>query len=167
MVYDTTKSDLNDTVWDPWFSLPTIDSKLRSVKSDTYMCDCDGSDIFLNLMLHPEIRSHAGVDLTHFYPEELVKSNRWVKARWEKMMMVYSPLPYFVAKDLLIVEIITKCCRFDFEKVYQWKDVTLNLPGMINYDPTLPYVYKAGEDGSITADIYFYIDDGSPTADNT
>ena len=31
MVYDTTKSGLNNTVWDPWFSLSTIDSKLRSV----------------------------------------------------------------------------------------------------------------------------------------
>ena len=86
-----------------------------------------------------------------------MKSSKSVKARWERMMMGYSPLPYFVAKYLLIVEIITKGCRFDFEKVYLWKNVILNLPGMINYDPTLPYVYKAGENGSIAADIYIFI----------
>ena len=38
MVYDATKSYLNDAVWDPWLSLPTIDLKLRSVKAGTYIC---------------------------------------------------------------------------------------------------------------------------------
>ena len=167
MVYDATKSGLNDAVWAPWFSLPTIDTKLRSVKAGTYMCDCDVGEMFLNFMLHPEIRAHAGVDLTQLYSEELMKKSRTVKARWERMMMGFSPSPYFVTKDMLFVERIAKGCRFDEDNVYRWKEVILNLPGMISYDTTLPWVYKAREDGSIAADIYFYIDDGSPTADTT
>lgn len=35
MVYDATKSGLNEAVWVPWFSLPTIDCQLRDVESDT------------------------------------------------------------------------------------------------------------------------------------
>ena len=121
--------------------------------------------MFLNFMLHPEIRSHTGVDLTQFYPEELVNKSRSVKARWERMMMGFSPSPYFVTKDMLFVERIAKGCRVDEDNVYRLKKVIFNLPGMDSYATTLPWVYKAREDGSIAADIYFYIDDGSPTAD--
>ena len=35
MIYDATKSGLNEAVWVPWFSLPTIDCQLRDVESDT------------------------------------------------------------------------------------------------------------------------------------
>ena len=66
MVNDATKSGLNEIVWIPWFSLLTIDSELRVVKSDTYMYDFAVGEIILNFMLHPEIRSHVGVDSTHF-----------------------------------------------------------------------------------------------------
>lgn len=41
MVYDTTKSGLNDTVWTPWFTLQTIEAELRLIDSGTYMADCD------------------------------------------------------------------------------------------------------------------------------
>ena len=41
MMYDETKSGLNELVWAPWFSLPTIESKLRTMKASTFMCDCD------------------------------------------------------------------------------------------------------------------------------
>ena len=51
MVYNATKSDLNETEWDPWFSLPTINSELRTVKAGQFMCDCDVGELFLNFML--------------------------------------------------------------------------------------------------------------------
>ena len=101
------------------------------------MCDCDVGEMFLNFMLHPDIRSHAWVDETNFYPEELVNKSRSVKDRWERMMMGYSPSPYVVTKDILIVENITKGCRFNGDNVYRWKKVIFNLPGMESCDPTL------------------------------
>ena len=51
MVYNATKSDLNETDWDLWFSLPTINSELRTVKAGQFMCDCDDGELFLNFML--------------------------------------------------------------------------------------------------------------------
>ena len=31
------------------------------------MCDCDVDKMFLNFIMHPEIRAHTGVDLAHFF----------------------------------------------------------------------------------------------------
>ena len=45
MVYNATKSDLNDSVYVPSFSIPTVDIYLRSVKAGTYMSDCDVDEI--------------------------------------------------------------------------------------------------------------------------
>ena len=129
------------------------------------MCDCDVGEMFLNFIMHPDIRAHAWVDLTQFFPKELVNNNRSVKSRWVRMMMGYSPSQYFITKGMLIVESIAKGCRFDIDNVYRWKELIFNLPAMKRYNPTLPWVYKARTDGSIAADIYFYNDDGSPTAD--
>ena len=63
MVYDTTKSGLNDIVWAPWFTLPTIEAELRLIDSGTYMADCDAG-FFLNFMLYPCIRSYVDVNFS-------------------------------------------------------------------------------------------------------
>ena len=68
---------------------------------------------------------------------------------------------------MLIVESIAKGCIFDVDNIYRWKALIFNLPAMEIYNPTLPWVYKKRKDGSITADIYIYIDDGSPTTNTT
>lgn len=82
------------------------------------------------------------------------------------MMIGYTPSPWFFTKDILIVGSINKDCRLDLENVYRWDAVKLNLPGMKSYKPTLPWVFKGREDGSIVVYLYFYIDDGRPTVDN-
>ena len=69
MVYDATKSGLNDSVWAPWFQMPTVESHLRSVEAGTYMADCDVGEMFLNFMLEPRLRLHAGVDLSKIFLE--------------------------------------------------------------------------------------------------
>lgn len=51
MVYDATKSGLNDAVWAPWFTMPTVDCHLRAVEAGTFMVDCDMGEMFLNFML--------------------------------------------------------------------------------------------------------------------
>ena len=35
-----------------------------------------------------------------------------------------------------------------------------NLPGTFTYDFCRPWLYKAGNDGSITSDMFVYVDDG-------
>ena len=46
MVYDATKSGLNDAVWAPWFAIPNVDCHLRAAEVGTFMADCDvGGDV--------------------------------------------------------------------------------------------------------------------------
>jgi hypothetical protein len=50
MVYDGTKSGLNEMLWAPWLPLPTVDSLLRSVKPGAWMADDDVGEMFLNFI---------------------------------------------------------------------------------------------------------------------
>ena len=74
-------------------------------------------------------------------------------------MMGFAPFRYCVTKYMFVVETMTKGSHLDQSNVYRWVAVRLNLPGMDNYDPTLPWVFKYRKDGSIAADIFIYIDD--------
>ena len=59
MVYDDTKSGLNNIVWAPWFLLPTIESEIRAVRAGTFICYCDVGEKNLNFMLETKLRSHV------------------------------------------------------------------------------------------------------------
>ena len=120
---------------------------------------------FLNFVMEPRLRPHAGMDLFQLYQEKAVGRSNSVKAQWERMMMGLAPSPYFVTKDMLVVKMMTKGSNIDSSNVNRWAAVRLNLPGMDIYDQTLPWVFKYRKDGSIAADIFIYIDDGRPLAD--
>ena len=63
MVYDGTKSGLNDCMWVPRFGLPTIDTHLRSVDESTYLADIDVGECFLNFPFHEDSRSTTASSL--------------------------------------------------------------------------------------------------------
>ena len=67
MVYDGTKSGLNDSIWVPSFPLPTVD--MRAVTYDTVTIAFDIGDCFLNLVLHDTMQKLCGIDLTKFFGE--------------------------------------------------------------------------------------------------
>ena len=113
MVYDATKSGINDSVWAPWFPIPTIYSHLWAVEAETYIGDYDVGEMFLNFMLYPVLRPHAGVDLSLLFHEETSLLNPILKGYWERMLMVFGLAPNFVTKDMLVVEMIIKENRFD------------------------------------------------------
>lgn len=46
MVYDGTKSGLNEAMWVPRFALPTIETHLRSIDEETFLADVDVGDCF-------------------------------------------------------------------------------------------------------------------------
>jgi hypothetical protein len=52
LVYDATVNNLNECVWVPSFWLPTIDSLVRALDEQSWMTDCDVSNMFLNYQLH-------------------------------------------------------------------------------------------------------------------
>jgi hypothetical protein len=46
MVYDASKSGLNDVIWAPSFCLPTADSTLHGIDSLCYLGDLDLGEMF-------------------------------------------------------------------------------------------------------------------------
>ena len=54
LVYNATSSGLSDAIWALRFSLPMVESHLRSVDQDTYLADNNIGKIFLNFMLDVE-----------------------------------------------------------------------------------------------------------------
>lgn len=66
MVYDASVSGLNDSIWVTRFPLPTIRTHLRTVEEGTFMSDLDVGEMFLNFVLHSDLRALCGVDLTQY-----------------------------------------------------------------------------------------------------
>jgi hypothetical protein len=69
MVYDGTRSGLNDAMFAPWFPLPTVEQLIRVVDLDSFMGDIDVGEMFLNFVMHRDLRVYCGVDLTAYFPE--------------------------------------------------------------------------------------------------
>ena len=155
MVYDATRSGLNKAVWAPWFPMPTVVSHLRSVVAGTFMTDCDVGEMFLNFMLELDLRPYAGVDLTCVFPEDVSANDPVIRGWWERILMGFSPSPYLVTKDLMVVEQMIRGDRRVRGNVFGWKKVLLNFPGSNTYDPSMPWVYKVDWDSKIAADLYF------------
>ena len=53
MVYDASRSGLNDAVWAPWFPMPTVNYHLRAVEVGTFMADCDVGELFFEFYDEP------------------------------------------------------------------------------------------------------------------
>jgi hypothetical protein len=84
MVYDGSASGLNYAMWVPRFPLPTIQTHLRAVEEGTFMADLDIGEMFLNFILHEELRELCGVDI-RLYAEDENLSKLW--GGWERAAM--------------------------------------------------------------------------------
>ena len=160
MVYDGTKSGLNDAMWAPWFALPTIESHLRFVAKGSFMGDLDIGDMFHNFVLHDSLKRLAGIDVTPFYPEELREGVRVIWQCWQRCAMGLKKPPYNSVQGILFAEEIIRGDHKDSRNVFRWSFVRLNLPGSLDYKPHLPWVSKIrGEDGKMANDFITYVDD--------
>jgi hypothetical protein len=163
MVYEGTASGLNEALWAPWFTLPTVESLLRVVEPGTFMADVDLGEMFLNFFLDERVRRHAGVDLTKYLPN-LVDPGQSVWVRWSRCAMGLRPSPYCAVQTLAWLEEVIEGDPNDPENVFRYDKVELNLPGAADYDPCMPWVYKLRlSDGRIAADLLIFVDDGRPT----
>jgi hypothetical protein len=63
MVYDATKSGLNQALWAPSFSLPSTEALTDLLDASAWMADMDMGEMFLNFPLDPLIRPYCGLDL--------------------------------------------------------------------------------------------------------
>lgn len=160
MVYDGTKSGLNDRIWVPHFALASLDSALRCVEIGTSMGDIDIGEMFLNFILHCSLVPLCGVDLTLYFPEEILEGEKVLHEAWTRTGMGFKWSPYQAVQAVMFAEEVIAGDHRKAENVFRWDEVRMNLPGMLGYDPSLPWVSKIRKtDGRIAADFKTFVDD--------
>ncbi|KAL7561660.1 hypothetical protein ACA910_018550 [Epithemia clementina (nom. ined.)] len=70
MVYDGTKSGLNECLYAPWFPLPNGDALTNTLDDGLWFIDNDYGEIFLNFRLHPSLQLFSGMDFSALYGRE-------------------------------------------------------------------------------------------------
>lgn len=143
IVYNGTQSGLNNTLWAPWFPLPTVEQHLRAVMPGTYMGDIDISEQFLNFMLHPKTQEYAGVDLTAYFSDECntpsqIKQKHIIWERWTRCAMGFKPSPYQACQGTLHAEELMHGDPLDRNNPFHFDTVILNLPGNADFCPWKP-----------------------------
>ena len=163
MVYDGTRSGLNEVLYAPWFPLPTVEQLLRSVESGSFMSDIDVGEMFLNFVMHESLRIYCGVDVTNYFPELANIEGATVWLRWGRCGMGFTNSPYVAVQGITVAEEVFMGDRRDRTNVFRWDEVVLNLPGSAGYQPNKPWVCKIrSEDGEIACDVFIYVDDLRP-----
>jgi hypothetical protein len=132
MVYDGTKSSLNEILWAPWFPLPTIDSLLRSVEPGTWMADNDVGEMLLNFILHESIQALCGVDLTHYFPDGVPSGTTVLWERWTRCAMGLRPSPSQDCQGMMWSLEVIFGDRNDASNIFRYDRVELNLPGCLS-----------------------------------
>ena len=154
MVYDGTRSGLNDVLWAPWFPLPTVNSHLRLVKLGTFMAINDVGECFHNWMMDERVRKWCGINLT-----STLKSKERVWSRWNRCAMGLRPSPYVSVRGVLWLKEEAQGKASDQDNVFRWERVELNLPGDPAYSPVRPWVSKRQKEGTLAADVVSFVDD--------
>ena len=160
MVYDGSKSGLNESLYSPWFALPTVDTMVRWVVAGSWLADNDYGEQFLNFPLHPDLRKYCGVDLSQLFPDEdLVGADDIVVGAWMRNAMGLKSSPYNSVQGSLRAKRLVMGNPKDENNPFAWHSVRLNLPGTEGYDPTMPWIVKLRKDGLVASDIAQYVDD--------
>ena len=105
-------------------------------------------------MLELELRPYAGDDFACIFPEDVSTLYPVIREQWERMSMGFSPSPYLLTKDLMVVQQIIRGDRRASNNIFGWKKVILNLPGAHCYNSSMPWVYNVTRDNEIAADLF-------------
>lgn len=71
VVFNGTRSGLNDAIWVPSFHLPTIDSLLPALEPGYWQSDIDVGEQFYNFQLDPALQPYCGLDVTYYVEHAL------------------------------------------------------------------------------------------------
>ena len=162
MVYDATKSGLNESIWVPGFPLPTIESHLRAVEEGTFMCDLDIGEMFLNFNLHTDLQELSGIDVTLYLGAggKVEGFQKRIWHVWLRAAMGLKSSPYQAVQGISVAEELLRGDPSDPSNPFRWDRVVMNLPGSRGYSPSKPWVYKVrSADGKIACDIMIFVDD--------
>lgn len=103
LLLDGTASGLNDTLWAPWFLLPTAEDHVRGLAPGYYCMDHDFGEMFYNFWLHRDLRPLTGVNLTRLYPGERgVSKVLWEP--WNRPCMGICPSPYQSTRAVTVMK---------------------------------------------------------------
>jgi hypothetical protein len=162
VVYDATKSGLNDAIWAPNFFLPTINSVVAKADDRTFFGDIDIGEMFLNYFLDPRLRPKAGVDVTELaekFGVVLKPEQRWI-LRWERSLMGVRSSPFNCVRIYLLGEEVIRGDRHATNNPFRWDHVVLNLPGSKNYNPSMPWLMLYdSKSRRLAAFVVSYVDD--------
>lgn len=158
VVYDATRSGLNEAIWSPNFFLSTMSAVLASADDSTFFGDIDLGEMFLNYFLDPALQPYAGVDVSRVCESTKVKSQRMI-LRWERSLMGVRSSPFNCVRLYLLSEDIIKGNRDDPNNPFRWNRIVYNLPGTVSYDATKPWVYKMDDSsGCMASFVNSYVD---------
>lgn len=168
LVFNGTSCGLNANIFAPHFGLPTVFHTLRSLDVGTYACDIDIGECFLNFMLHEMLRKYSGVDVTHYRSKdealadwEANRGNRW--ERWCRNWFGLTDSPYRCMQPMIKAKQIAYGDPAEEGNPFGWSEVSLNLPGDPDYDPSKGWVLKLTKSGDLACEVFIYIDDGRVT----
>jgi hypothetical protein len=92
IVFYAGTNKVNDYVWTPSFSLPTVNLLMWLVDEETLMADQDMGEMFLNFQLHSNTAQFTGIDLGLLEFLEDICSHRWMW--WIRNLMGFRSSPY-------------------------------------------------------------------------
>jgi hypothetical protein len=156
MVWDSTQSGENESVFAPNFFLPSVETLCRRVYKGCYMGDFDVGEMFNNFRLHPLDQPYQGVNL----PDGLRGTGGEDVLRWSVLSMGWTCSPYMANRMMQRGLEWAKGPPWDTKSPFAWDRVILNLPGSDSFDPSKPWVMRVTKDGSLAGEIIIFFDDG-------
>eukprot|EP00536_Pseudo-nitzschia_multiseries_P018930 jgi/Psemu1/58071/gm1.58071_g len=99
IVYDSTKSGLNNTLYALWFAFPTVDSMVQWVVAGMWLADNDNGKQFLSFLLHSDLRKYYGVHLSQLVAS--APNEPGAMGVWMQNVMGLKSSPYNSVQRLL------------------------------------------------------------------
>jgi hypothetical protein len=118
IVFQAGANKLNNCIWTPSFSQPTVNSFLPIINHNTLMANQDMGEMFLNFHLHLNRIKFAGVDLAplEFSKEEC--NQRWMC--WRRNLMGFKALPYNLVYMYLVAKEVIHGNQNNYTNAFQW-----------------------------------------------
>jgi hypothetical protein len=158
VVFDGTSSGLNETLWSPNFYLPTAKAASLNISFSSWMSDMDCGEMFHNFFMDQRIRKCAGLRMDRISKGGTTGNQKYL--RWTRLFMGMRPSPYIAVRHYYWAEEFAKGNPDLKDNPMGFDQVILNLPGMPEYNPTLPKVMKWNSHAkAIAGDVITFVDD--------
>ena len=96
-------------------------------------------------MLEPKVRPYTGVDLSQVIQKKASDKGEKCNGWWTRMFMGFSPSPYFVTKDMLIVEKLVRGEILETKNAFRWKMLILIFPCLQSTTPDFIRYIRRGQ----------------------